>query len=97
MTESLGLSEDQATAIEKAMVVKITEIRALKVKFADNKDEFKKAAQPIREQFQTTVKNTLSEEQFKKLQELRKERVQDPKTKKGNKPAKRAIKAHPEK
>lgn len=75
LKESLGLDAKQQSTIQAAMVSKMTQVRQVKEKHAGNRETMKTEMQPIYEQFNTTMKATLSQEQYIKWLEMRNEKV----------------------
>ncbi len=77
MTEDLSLTDEQVAKLKPAIVTRITKVR--EARQANNQEGIKNA----RKEYHEILKSTLTEEQFKKHKELKKEGKANRKNKKG--------------
>ena len=72
--EELGLSEEQKSKVEEIMEAQKESRQKLFAEHRENPREARKQMQALREETEGELREVLSEEQFERLQELRKER-----------------------
>lgn len=73
MTQPLALKPDQATQIKELIIKKETRRDEEKIKFANDKESAKRAAQIRQREFNANLKKVLTAEQYTKLDQIRKE------------------------
>ena len=78
----LDLNAQQEETIKTAMVVQINEAKVVRDKHAGDRAAMKKEMEPIKAAFQSTMKTTLTEEQFAKWTEMHKKRAEQAKQRK---------------
>ena len=86
LKKKIALSETQVASVKTAMVSSITKTREVREKFAGDREAMKNAMQPIRTEFQNSMKATLTQEQFQQWTEIRKKKMAQAKQKKADKP-----------
>jgi hypothetical protein len=69
---ALELSEEQTLKVEAAFLTKMTKSKEIRAKHTEDKETLKKEMRPVQTEFKATMKEILSEEQFAKWQELKK-------------------------
>lgn len=72
LKESLGLTDEQTAKVELALLTKMTKSMEIRAKYPENKDAAKKELKPIHEQFEASMKEILTPEQFAKWKEMKK-------------------------
>jgi hypothetical protein len=85
LKSKLALNATQEEAVKTAMVTKITKAKEVREKHAGDKMAMKTAMEPIKTEFQNTMKSTLTQEQFTKWTEMREKRAEHVKHKKAAK------------
>jgi len=81
----LDLNAAQEETVKTAMVTKMNKAKEVREKHSGDKEAMKTAMEPIRAEFKTTMKTTLTEAQFEKWTEMHKKRTHHSKHKKGAK------------
>ena len=77
----LVLSASQEEVIKAALVTKMTKAKEVREKYAGDQEALKNAMEPIRTDFQNTMKTNLTEEQYAKWKEMLKKRGERAKSK----------------
>jgi periplasmic protein CpxP/Spy len=90
MRESLGLTDEQTAKVESAVLTKMTKSKEIRAKYPEDKDAAKKELKPIHAQFEASMKEILTPEQFAKWKEMKKSHP-----KKGDKRKKQEPRQHP--
>lgn len=72
MKTALELTDEQTKKVEAAFLNKMNKSQELRTKHAEDKETLKKEMRPVHKEFKASIKNILSDEQYAKWQELKK-------------------------
>ena len=78
MKTELSLTKEQESTIREAMIVRSNEVKKIREAHIGDREAMRKALHPVRMTFHRTMKETLSDEQFKKWQEMNLSRKNHP-------------------
>lgn len=81
MKTELSLTDEQESKIREAMIVRSNEVKKIREAHTGDREAMRKALHPVRMTFHRTMRETLSEEQFEKWQELNSPRNERPRMK----------------
>jgi periplasmic protein CpxP/Spy len=72
MKTALELSDEQTKKVEVALLTKMTKSKEIRTKYAEDKETLKKEMRPVHKEFKASMKEILSETQFTKWNEMKK-------------------------
>jgi hypothetical protein len=81
----LDLNAAQEETIKMALLAQMTKAKEVREEHSGDKEAMKKAMEPIRAEFQSTMKTTLTDAQYAKWAEMHKKREEQAKHRKGAK------------